>query len=333
MNRDTQPLVIRRGGPADAVMLAALGARTFHDTFGPDNRPEDMAAYMAQAYGEAQQRRELLSSDGVVLIGEVDGAPAAYAYVRRAAPRPGVDQPASVPPGGTVEIARFYVDTPFHGRGIANAMMDAAIAEAVRRGGATIWLAVWERNARAIRFYEKSGFVDIGSQTFQLGGDLQHDRVMARPLAAPVGRLDAIWVKRMKRGPMDPVAEANLVAGKGIRGNANQGGRRQVTIIERELWDTVMTELAAHLAPASRRANLMVNGLSLAGMRGRVLRVGQCRIRIYSETKPCYQMEDALPGLESAMQPAWRGGAFGEVLDDGDIRVGDTVAFELASPA
>jgi MOSC domain-containing protein YiiM len=124
-----------------------------------------------------------------------------------------------------------------------------------------------------------------------------------------------------------------LVAGKGIRWNANQRGKRQVTIIERERWDGLMKELDADLSPSARRANLMVSGVPLAGMRGRVLRIGACRLRIYGETKPCERMDEALFGLQRAMRPDWGGGAFGEILDDGEIRVGDPVAFEAESPA
>ena len=139
------------------------------------------------------------------------------------------------------------------------------------------------------------------------------------------GRLEAIWIKRMKRGPMDVVEQAALEAGKGLVGNANQGGRRQVTILEREIWEELMTEVAGRLPPSARRANLLIHGLSLARSRKRVLRIGQCRIRILGETRPCERMEEAWPGLQAAMSRAWAGGAFGEVLDDGEIVVGDPV--------
>jgi MOSC domain-containing protein YiiM len=139
------------------------------------------------------------------------------------------------------------------------------------------------------------------------------------------GRLEAIWIKRAKRGPMDPVATASLVAGRGIVGNADQGGRRQVTIIEKEVWQRHMDVLGGSLDPSSRRANLMVSNFPLANRRGRTFRVGACRIRIFGETKPCERMEAALAGLRQQMYPDWGGGAFGEVLDDGAIGVGDRV--------
>lgn len=144
---------------------------------------------------------------------------------------------------------------------------------------------------------------------------------------AAAGRLEAIWIKRMKRGPMDGVEQAILQAGQGLVGNANQGGRRQVTLLEWEIWEALMAEVSGTLSPSARRANLLVRGLSLARSRTRVLAVGSCRIRILGETRPCERMEETWPGLQAAMSRAWAGGAFGEVLDDGEIVVGDPVCW------
>lgn len=145
------------------------------------------------------------------------------------------------------------------------------------------------------------------------------------------GILNAIWIKRFKGGPMDPVPSAGLKAQRGLIDNADQGRRRQVTIIEEEIWNELMEQLDADLDPSVRRANLMVSGIRLARQRGRILRIGDGRIRIYGETKPCNQMEEALPGLLNAMYPDWRGGAFGEVLEDAEIVVGDAVWWEEAA--
>jgi MOSC domain-containing protein YiiM len=140
-----------------------------------------------------------------------------------------------------------------------------------------------------------------------------------------MGTLEFIWVKRVRRGPMDAVPVAELIAGRGLSGNANQGGRRQVTLIELERWQEFMRLLDADLPTSTRRANLVVSGCALRDTRGRELKVGGTVLRVAGETKPCEIMEEALPGLREVMYPGWGGGAFAEVLEGGTIRVGDVV--------
>jgi len=146
------------------------------------------------------------------------------------------------------------------------------------------------------------------------------------------GILEAIWLKRAHRGPMDPARAATVAAGTGLVGNADVGGRRQVTLIARERWTAVQQHLGVALPDNTRRANLLVRGIDLAGSRGRVLQIGACRIRIRGETRPCERMDEAHPGLRAAMEPDWGGGAYGEVLDDGTIAVGDAVRWLEAPP-
>jgi MOSC domain-containing protein YiiM len=126
---------------------------------------------------------------------------------------------------------------------------------------------------------------------------------------------------------MDAALAGELVAGRGLAGNADQGRRRQVTLIEEEVWAELMRELGASTPTAGRRANLVVRGLPLAESRGCELRVGSCVLRIRGETKPCERMDEAVPGLRERMFPGWRGGAFAEVLVGGPIRVGDAVGW------
>ncbi len=140
-----------------------------------------------------------------------------------------------------------------------------------------------------------------------------------------VGRLDHIWIKRARRGPMDAVETAELAAGRGIVGNADQGGWRQVTLIGAAAWDAVVETMSEPIDPVLRRANLLVSGVELPATRGRILRIGSCRLQIRGETRPCALMDQAAPGLQAALDPAWRGGVFAQVLDGGSISVGDPV--------
>ena len=140
-----------------------------------------------------------------------------------------------------------------------------------------------------------------------------------------MSRLEQIWIKRVKRGPMDPTDRARVVAGKGIVGNANQGGRRQVTILSDRHWKSVTSPLGETPDARIRRANLLVSDVDFSDARGKILTIGKVRVRIYGETRPCEQMENAVPGLKDAMSVAWGGGAFGEILDDGEISIGDAV--------
>lgn len=161
---------IRKATIEDAAALAEIAERTFRDTFAKDNTPEDMETYVASAYGEALQRRELEDPDHLALLGiGDDGHVIAYTQMRRAQTE-----------HGEVEIARFYVERGHHGQGLAQQLMNAAMDAAREMGATTVWLGVWERNARAIAFYGKCGFHDAGSKPFLVGSDLQTDRIMVR---------------------------------------------------------------------------------------------------------------------------------------------------------
>lgn len=169
---------VRPARPRDADSLSALAARTFTETFGPDNRPDDIAAHVATHFTPAHQRAELADPRVITLVLEADGALAGYAQLRDAV------APSCVVGPAPMELQRFYVDRPWQGRGAAAALMRAVVDAAHARGARTIWLGVWERNPRAIAFYAKSGFVDAGSHAFVLGTDVQTDRIMVRPVDA-----------------------------------------------------------------------------------------------------------------------------------------------------
>ena len=127
---------------------------------------------------------------------------------------------------------------------------------------------------------------------------------------------------------MDAVGEATLVVDKGIDGSVGRSRRRQITLLERERWDDFMAAFGARVDPSARRANVLLSGITLPHTRGRVLRIGDTRVQIGGELTPCERMDEVIPGLQSVMRTEWRGGVFAQVLDGGEIAVGDAVEWE-----
>lgn len=142
------------------------------------------------------------------------------------------------------------------------------------------------------------------------------------------GRLEAIWIKRAHGGPMDPVESTVAVENAGLDGNADQGGWRQVTLIEKEVFDRISEARGEVVDPSVRRANFLLSGIRLEETRDRVLCVGDLRIEIRGMTRPCELMDAQHEGLREALQPHWGAGAFGVVLGDATVSVGDQVSWE-----
>ena len=145
------------------------------------------------------------------------------------------------------------------------------------------------------------------------------------------GRVERLWVKRAQRGPMDAVHDAQFIARRGIAGNADAGGRRQVTIISRERWRE-LTEALGEIDPVLRRANVMVSGIELEGSRGRVLQIGAATVRVNGETRPCRALDFAYEGLQHALDPHWGGGVYAEVIEGAVVRLDDVVCW-VETPA
>lgn len=170
----SRSLHVRRAAASDAAALAAFAERTFLETFAAANRPEDIAAYLPKAYGARLQTLELANPDIITLLIADGETLAAYAQVRRSEPPECVSGPSPV------ELWRFYVDRPLHGRGLAQQLMTAVHDAAFELGGLTLWLGVWELNQRAIAFYTKAGFRTVGIHDFWVGSDRQIDKIMVR---------------------------------------------------------------------------------------------------------------------------------------------------------
>ncbi|HET9485336.1 MAG TPA: GNAT family N-acetyltransferase [Xanthomonadales bacterium] len=157
----------------DAEPLAAFMTRNFLAAYGHCSTAQNVAACVAEHYAAAAQRRQLADPARVNVVGCLDGRIAGHAQLRV-----GGAAPPDVVPLPAVEIARFYVDLDFHGRGVAQAMMADVRERATALGAASLWLSVWQQQPQAIRFYGKEGFRIAGALVFHVGDDPKDDWLM-----------------------------------------------------------------------------------------------------------------------------------------------------------
>jgi GNAT superfamily N-acetyltransferase len=167
---------VRRAGAGDAAALAAFGERSFREAYGPLNQAADVEEHVARHHGAEHLAAELARPGVCCLLALEDGVLVGYALLAVGSGHPQVAVP------GPCEIVRFYVDGSRHGRGVAQALMAAAVGEARAAGCDALWLTTWERSLRARAFYARQGFQDIGTTSFRLGSSLQTDRLLLRRL-------------------------------------------------------------------------------------------------------------------------------------------------------
>lgn len=175
----TEKISIRLARDEDIGALADLAARAFRDAFEADNHASDIDSYLRNSLSVESVQAEFDDANNIFLIAYFDGneIPAGYAKLSTATQHPDVgDQTA-------IEIERLYADKPAIGQGIGAALMRTCLDKAEALGCRAIWLGVWERNVRAIRFYERWKFETVGARPFTLGSDSQNDLVMTRKLS------------------------------------------------------------------------------------------------------------------------------------------------------
>ena len=168
-------ITIRHAIPQDNVLLAEFGAQSFRDSYPSEISPQDMADYLATAFSPQKQAVELAQPGTLFLIAEADGQVAGYAMLKEGPP------PIHLPAGDhPIELVRIYAHQSWVGKGLGGNLMRACLIEARNRSCDTIWLGVWEKNPRALAFYHKWGFIEFGTQVFQMGNDRQTDILMYR---------------------------------------------------------------------------------------------------------------------------------------------------------
>ncbi len=166
---------LRRARVQDAGKLALVGAASFLETFANDHPGDATVAFIRTYHSEDAWATLLGKPDTIVWIAEeVVGCPVGYAVLSAAS------SPGTTP--DDAELKRIYVLSKWHGTGIGRALFDVAQAEARARRAARLVLSVYKSNWRAIRFYEKQGFVVIGEATFAEFPVEFADNIMAKPL-------------------------------------------------------------------------------------------------------------------------------------------------------
>jgi ribosomal protein S18 acetylase RimI-like enzyme len=159
----------------DVGTVADLSARTFVSAYQSLVPDDALREFVVSAFSENKIREEMDIPGSRFLLAYEGETPVGYAFLREAGPPIGV---TGVEP---VELARIYFEEQVTGKGYGSMLMTACINLAIQAGKDAIWLGVWERNERAIRFYEKKGFVQVGSLPFVFGDQLHTDLVMVRP--------------------------------------------------------------------------------------------------------------------------------------------------------
>ncbi|HYH15472.1 MAG TPA: GNAT family N-acetyltransferase [Flavisolibacter sp.] len=169
-------LTIREATKEDAVLIADLSRQTFYDTFAADNTKEDMDIFLNKQFTKGRLMLEVGAPENTFLLAYYNDEVAGYVKLREG------KLPKSLGTKNALEIARLYAVTAMIGKGVGKALMQASIDMAKERGKEVIWLGVWERNQRAISFYQKCGFEKFDEWDFLLGNDIQRDWLMKKSL-------------------------------------------------------------------------------------------------------------------------------------------------------
>jgi len=169
-------LTFKKCVPEDVDTLRDFSCRTYSETFAPMNTASNMKAYLEQAYNMDKLRGELSDSGSVFYFLYADGKLAGYLKTNEAPSQTDINDAQSL------EIEKIYVAKNFQGKGLGCFLMNKAIDLAREKKKAYIWLGVWEKNDKAIAFYEKHGFYKIGSHPFVMGDEKQTDYIMRKKL-------------------------------------------------------------------------------------------------------------------------------------------------------
>jgi ribosomal protein S18 acetylase RimI-like enzyme len=167
-----QTIIIRKVTTEHINELQNIGKLTFTETFASENSAENMKSYLEEGFSLKKLKEELMDENAEFYFAEINQEVIGYLKVNI-----GQSQ-TEIKDHNSLEIERIYVLKKFHGKKIGQLLYDKAIELAKEKNVDYVWLGVWEKNLRAIRFYEKNGFEIFDKHIFQLGNDAQTDILM-----------------------------------------------------------------------------------------------------------------------------------------------------------
>jgi ribosomal protein S18 acetylase RimI-like enzyme len=170
--KNRNQMKIRKVNLKDIEKLREIGKLTFAQTFSSSSNEENMTKYLKNGFSIRKLKTELTDINSEIYFAELDGKVIGYLKVNV-----GKSQ-TEIKIKNALEIERIYVLTEFHGKKIGQILYNKALELAKDKNVENIWLGVWEQNPRAIRFYEKNGFVTFDKHVFKLGNDEQTDLMM-----------------------------------------------------------------------------------------------------------------------------------------------------------
>lgn len=167
---------IKKCNREDLQILQEISIETFNDTFKNQNSPENIKAYLDQAFSAEQLEKELSNAESEFFFICFKEEPAGYLKVNRN------DAQSERMGDELLEIERIYIKSKFQSKGLGKQLINQAIEIAIRQNKKTVWLGVWEKNKNAIDFYKKMGFVQSGAHSFYMGDEEQIDFIMTKTL-------------------------------------------------------------------------------------------------------------------------------------------------------
>lgn len=165
-------ITFKKAGIEDLEEVQKLAMETFYAAFASLNTEGNMKFYMDRAFSKEQLGQELTEANSIFLLAQIGGKTAGYLKLNLGPAQTDLQDPEAL------EIQRIYVHPDYQNLKLGEQMVRKAISVAHERNLKYIWLGVWEKNLRAIRFYERQGFIQIGQHPFPFGDDLQTDLIM-----------------------------------------------------------------------------------------------------------------------------------------------------------